>query len=319
MRSAALMLALLTSSTAAHAGRVSVEVLTPAQVDVPTAVHRVAVVDRSAARNAGQALLGTLEGAVTGEGIRGDRDAARDAVQTMIAQLQASPRFEVVLLDASKKELQSSLWDKGMSAELARDLCARRCDGIVSLEAFDSDNNADGVGVRSGRGVATWRFYDGRTGAVLDSERQNTANWGASGGGVLIDMALNNDQVARMGQASAMAYASRIAPTWQWERRKLFGSSRGLRQGLRHAKAGDWAGAIRTWEAVAAQSTGKRKGKAQYNLAVALEAQGELDQAIAMSSIALASLNNGAARRLSLRLRVRQGEADRLDRQLAGR
>ena len=308
MRSIAVLFSLLAASTTAQAGRVTVEVLHPADIDVPQHVVRVAVLDRSAARNAGQLLLGTLEGAVTGEGVQGDRDAARLAVQTMVQQLQASPRFEVVLIDPSRKQKQSSLWAKGLDAKVVRDLCARRCDGIVSLDAFDSDNSASG-GVRSSSATATWRFYDATNGAVVDSLRQDAGAFGPSVQPGLIDMALGNELVANMGEASALDYAARI-----------LGGNAGLRQGRRHAKAGDWAGAVQAWEAVAAGAPSERKrGKALYNLAVAYEAQGQLDKAIATSSEAVATLGNRASRTLSLRLRLRATDALRLEQQLAGR
>ena len=96
MRATVSSAALFLTAATAQAGGVWVEVLSPADVDVPLAVQRVAVIDRSAPANAGQVAYSVVEGLLTGEGPEGDRVDARDAVAAMVAELEASPRFEVV-------------------------------------------------------------------------------------------------------------------------------------------------------------------------------------------------------------------------------
>jgi len=308
----------LAASTSAQAARVQVDVLHPAQVDLPADVIRVAVIDRSGSSNAGQAVLGTLEAAVTGEGIGGDRDAARQAVQTMAGALRASPRFEVVDVRTDRKRVEASLWDKAMSPKAVRALCLDVCDAIVALESFDTDGGADGV-VRSTGAVATWRVYHADNGAILDSERMIAGGRGASVGGPVVDMWLNNRLAGDIGDGTALAYAARIAPTWQQESRRLLGTHRNLRAGIRAAKAGDWSRAVAHWEASVEHGNRRQRGKALFNLAVAAEAQGQLDTAIDLASDADALLTRRAPRDLAVRLRMRSADDDRLKDQLAAR
>lgn len=313
----ALAAPLALTATTSHAAKVDVEVLHPSEIELPDHVRSVIVVDRSRAANAGQALLGALESAVTNEGLRSDRDAARDAVLLMTGVLQASPGLEVVHHDIKRKHLDASLWDKALSPDAARDLCVAPCDAIVSLESFDTDSFADGVRVTGA--VASWRVYDGQTGQILDAERMNLDGVTASSFDFAFDAVLNDNLTDSIGQTAALAYAARITPTWQLEQRRLLGTARGLRAGIRDAKAGHWDGAVAHWTHMAETGNRRQRGKALFNLAVASEAQGDLDQAIALVSDAHATLNRRASRNLSVRLRTRVADDARLQSQLAMR
>ncbi|MFT7519855.1 MAG: hypothetical protein ACI9MC_001999, partial [Kiritimatiellia bacterium] len=280
MRTLTVALMMLSIPLSSQAARVNVEVLKPAQINISQRIQRVAIVDRSGARNAGQAVLGTLEGIATGEGLRADRQAARDAVAEISVVLRDSPRFEVVVLGANSKALRSSLWDKALTPDQVRDLCRNVCDGIVSLEAFDSDSRDSSLAVDSKTAVASWRFYDARSGGAVDAQREHRVGYSPGVGGVVADMAIGNRVVAGIGQRAAIDYAERIAPTWQTEKRRLLGGSKEIKAGRRRAIASDWAGAIDLWSRVARTgATNKIRGKARYNIAVALEAQGQLDRA----------------------------------------
>jgi hypothetical protein len=308
----ALALSLIVVSTAGCPRVARVQVLHAAQVDVPRDIRTVGVIDRSGARNTGQAIIGSLEGLVTGEGIYADRDGRDAAIDAVATTLADSPRFEVVLLNESKKSRKTSLWDAPLTRSDVRKLCGRRCDGIVSLEAFDSDSNTLQVAEKVVEGkvveatvsrevdvLTSWRFYSARTGDVIDAQREARLGraWDATGTSyddALAGLADGRGIVTALGAQAGADYAARVAPTWRWEGRKLLGGSPGLRSGARAAKAGDWAGAERTWRGVVKSSAKpKIRGKAHFNLAVAAEARGDLDTALEHAREAMALLGDG--------------------------
>ena len=84
---------------------VTLRVLEPAAVTVPPQVETVALVDRSRPSNAGEGILGVLEGIVTGEAIGVDTEGRAQALQGLSSGLANSPRFRVVKTITSRHML----------------------------------------------------------------------------------------------------------------------------------------------------------------------------------------------------------------------
>jgi hypothetical protein len=120
------------------------QVLEPSLVTSPPEIRKLAVIDRSRAKNVGQGILGVLEGAVTGEAIGADNAGRSRAMTGLVTGLRNSPRFEAAETFLPKKELESSLFDTELSWGTAKSICKmQECQGIVSLEAFDSDTTTN--------------------------------------------------------------------------------------------------------------------------------------------------------------------------------
>ena len=160
---------------------ITLRMLEPAAVTVPPHVETVALVDRSRPAPAGEGALGVLEGLFTGEAIGVDTEGRARALEGLGAGLNNSPRFRVVRTITSRDEVESSLFDEGLSWGAATELCAAiGCQGIVALEAFDSDSHMDTKverekykddegnwhskavhkAQRTTRVLAAWRLYD---------------------------------------------------------------------------------------------------------------------------------------------------------------
>ena len=171
-----------------------VQVLRPAEIQIVEDIQTVVVIDRAAPRNFGEELLSGVEGLGSGEGILADRESRTAAVQEVINVLTESPRFDVRHVFIDTHEYGSSIWDSPMDPWEVQSLCAiHSCDGVISLDAFDSDtdvfelietldadseaevaaNIATYILRRETNTVATWRFYDGFNGRILDSLREH--------------------------------------------------------------------------------------------------------------------------------------------------
>lgn len=137
-----LCLALALASVGCGAPRVSMRAMSAAAVDIPPEIQRVAVVDRSSAKNAGETALGILEGVVTGEAPLEDNEGRRLAVGALVDTLQAAPRFEVIRPTLTPKEADSSLMDKRWDYKSIVKLCEKHgCDAVIALETFDTDSD----------------------------------------------------------------------------------------------------------------------------------------------------------------------------------
>jgi len=320
---------------------VSLRVLKPASINIPAEIQTVAVIDRSRASNAGQTVLGVLEGGLSGEGIAADNEGRLEAMNAAVAVLSESPRFEVLTPTVTPKEVDSNLFDKPWDYSSVARLCKQYgCDGVIALEAFDSDSRTDNGVIatddskynaessthwasRNTRVVTSWRFYDAHADRTLDQLRaHDEANtWQEEALTVKDAMARlpsQQDTIRRMGSASGSSYARRIAPAYIMVRRTYYGGgSDEMKSARNHVRATDWEGATPIWRDLAQSTTdAKLRGKARFNLAVAAEVRGELARAQDLAKKAAVDLHNGKARRYASALEYRLIEQRRLEEQL---
>ena len=292
---------------------VTLRVLEPAAVTVPPQVETVALVDRSRPSNAGEGILGVLEGIVTGEAIGVDTEGRVQALQGLSSGLANSPRFRVVKTITSREEVESSLFDEGISWGAARDLCAQvGCQGIVALEAFDSDSRVETevererykddegnwhskavhVAERFSHVLVAWRLYDVAGERVIDDLRDHATDktWKGKGdteGEARRHIPSQYDTVTELAFESGEYYAARIAPTWVLVRRAYFaGGDDRLKEAKVHVKADDWPVAREIWLGMAEDPDPKVRGKAEFNLALAAEVEGLLGRAVEWAQLA---------------------------------
>ncbi|MDP6931834.1 MAG: DUF6340 family protein [Myxococcota bacterium] len=330
--------------TTGCAPAIQLTVLEPADVFVPQHIQTVAYVDRSVPKNVGQGVLGAVEGLLTGEGLGVDtqgRHRAGDAVKEV---LQASPRFEVVVPVLSNEQAESSLFDKEMSWKAARAICKEvACQGIVALEAFDSDSlvetrtevvteQVDGREVKKKQWVAqretsvltAWRLYDVQGKVVVDDLRdwKERNTWDARA--ATEEQAIANlpgqaRTVEDMAQRSGKSYGRRIAPTYVIVARRMY--KRGhdsLKIGVEHAMRSEWVRADKQWRKVYEGADPKLKARAAYNMAVDLERQGRLHEALTLAREASRLGDKPRMNNYVRTLQERKRDADKLQQQMGG-
>jgi len=284
--------------------KVYVSVMKPALINVPQQVKTVALINRTIPESK---VANILEGILTAETPGEDKEGANQALIGLNNALLNSPRFEVKLTDVKLKGSGSGgvLPNPLAWSEVEKICQTYSAEAIVSLETYDSDflvtntskivNKTENGQTRKvteyyAKGVATvkmgFRFYDPKLKTIADQYNFTYANtWSASGSNpaaALAGLIMKNVAVNRVSNAAGAVYASRIAPTWVTESRKFYKKSHGntsLSMGFRRAMVRDYAGAEEAWKTVIQTSHGKTAGKAAYNLAVACEIQGKLDEA----------------------------------------
>ncbi|MBT3218722.1 MAG: hypothetical protein HN348_06490 [Proteobacteria bacterium] len=322
--------------------RAYISVLEPADVALPNHIETLAVMDRSRPANAGQGILGTIEGALTGEAIGADREAGREAVRGLVETVEASPRFEVVVPPFDRSE--SNLFDRELSWKTVRRICKDYdAQALVSLEALDSDSwvqedsyvetDTDDHGrevrrkvftaQRETRIMSAWRVYDVRDDSLLDDLRDYAMadTWEAEGHNpaeARQHLPPLFDTVVSVGYESGLAYGRRIAPTWVNVQRSYFGGGDPrMVEAKRHVKADDWEGAESLWREITKEADPKMRGKAEFNTALALEVRGKLHKALEMAKKAAVDLHNFRSRNYITILEMRILDQQRLRDQMA--
>jgi hypothetical protein len=285
------------------APRIRMEVLQPADIYIPQHIQQIAVVDRSRASDAGEAILGAIEAVLTGEDIGADRMGRSEAISAVTSTLAGSPRFEIVQVAVDD---DSGLFADSLDWQTARRLCQPEvCQGIVALEALDSDSSISHSTRREtktddqGRErsvqvheasqetwvLTAWRFYDVEKRRVLDDLRDYDSRQTWSGEGATKDEALSklpdqSDAVVSVSRQAGELYARRVAPTYVWVSRTFYGRrDEALSAARPLAKAGSWDRAVALWEPLLRSEDPALRGRALYNLALHAEVVGDLERA----------------------------------------
>ena len=323
---------------------VTIEVLQPAEVDIPENVKVLAVIDRSRAGGFGPdgAAAGTWEAMTTAN----PHDRGRERVLSgVIRILDSSPRFEVVVPTADPRTLRENVFDHELTWIVAQQLCRSvGAQGLLSLEAFDSESsrdvdreveeftNDDGQTVRTvvfrarqtARVVAKWRIYDVAGEALLDELSGHTLEdyWDTESNKkqeALDGLPKMPEVILNMSEQLGAEYGARVAPSWIWVTRRYYaGGDPKLRNAKFSVLVDDWDGAEEEWRAVAENSESDVRGRAEFNVAVALERQGRLRKALLWAKKAELSLGNGRARAYVRTIQQRIEDHQRLRQQMRG-
>lgn len=338
-------LALVLTGLTACMPSTRLQVLQPAEVNMPAEVQRIGIIDRSAPKNVGQHVLGAIEGLFTGEDIGGDRAAADEAIAAVADMLVASPRFDAVLPLKDVKWHDSDVFDRAMEPGRVGELCAAyEVDALVALEAIDSDTtdtvetrmeettDADGNAIvqkkfdatRDTTVLTSWRTYSDKVAwTVLDEQRDvaSTRSWtetGDSRSEATDQLPSSGDTVAWVGRASGEAYGRRIAPNFIWVTRSYYGAGDDRLKAARdHVRIGQWDQATEIWSSMTEDPDTKIAGKALHNLATAAEVRGELELAKVLATEAAATFGAGVIRDYVYTIDARIRDAARLEGQMA--
>jgi len=328
----------LVALSAACAPSVRVPVLQPAMVAIPADVRTIGIIDRSAPANAGEGILGTIEGVLTGEGILADREGAAESLTTLTYVLGESPRFEIVTPSLDGREAHTGIFDDVLDHRTVAKICRQAgCDALLALESFDTDSalSIDGNPIdprqiytevtvaRDTRVLTAWRLYDADEDRILDEVRgwERSQSWDQYGD--TLDEALRQlpspqDTAREVGGWLGDDYARRIAPTWVDVSRDYYGGGDPrLKEAKYYVQARDWDGATEIWEVVALDPDPKVAGKASFNLALASEIDGDLRQALEHAKKAAVDLHNGKSRDYVWILESRIRDQAKLEAQLA--
>jgi hypothetical protein len=315
---------------------VSVSFVEPADIGLPADVETVLVVNRSLPRNAGESILNAGESLATNEGFDADYGTSLVALDALASVLGETDRFEVLQLNIDGKRVDTSLFDKPLDARTAIKLCKRHdCDAVIALDALDTDtiNRVIGekvageppsfTGTADASIGATFRVYDGDTGAVLDTSkvhRHTSAETTSERRDEAMAVFGRNGQLQNhLARTVGNTYGERISPHIVSVQRGWYAvGSPELRKAALFAKADNWDRAARIWTKILDSEDAHDIAKARHNLAVHNELQGNLKKARNLASRAERTLSRPKTQGYSLAISERIADAEELERQMAG-
>lgn len=320
----------------------SLQVLRPADVTLPDHVQKFVLVDRSRPDKKHQAT-NILEGVFTGEGLFADKYGAQDCLEGLRSTLMENPRFAATVADTVKVYgTGTSRIAPALDWTRVESICKLYgADALVTLETFDSNSNLTNAIVpvqqRANDGstitvnefhakarvnvMSTWRVYDVKTKSIIDEFTQSSDQMfegvGRNEAEATGKLPAKQNMVSRAGVHAGNEYGFRIAPQWIWVTRDYY-TKKGdeMKMAGRYARANQWDKAADIWEKKASGSDRKTAGRASYDMAVAAEVNGNLEQALDWAKKSYTQFGNRHASAYIYTIEQRIIERDRLREQM---
>jgi len=319
----------------------SVNVLKPAQITVPSNIKTLAVVNRSLPGK-GSHLGNIVEGVLSGEGLFVDREASGRTVNGVADALLSSPRFKITVPNGIDiKGTGTSKFAEPLEWSKVKEICKEySADALILLETFDSNVGRSmtskektkkkddqtitymeytahlDIGIEAG-----WRIYYQAKNKIVD---QNVfvdhMHW--NGVGLSEEEAKRKLPISRLaikdaGYFAGKQYAVRISPLWVWVSRSYYKKGNDDFVSAKfNVKAQEWDKAKELWMKNINDPDIKIKGYAAYNLALEAEVQGDLDVALDWAKKSYSDFRNRKALSYSRVLQQRIYDQARLKEQM---
>jgi hypothetical protein len=283
----------------------SLSVKEPAPVSIPSDIKSVAVVNRSQASNATQGI-DAVHKALSLESNDLQKAGALSSMNGLSDELMKNERFvEVKPLKIDLRSYGAGIFPSALQWDSVEKICRENnVDALFSLELFDAESkiNYAATPTNVNLGIANlpaiqhnvnmmttvktgWRIYDPANRVILD-EYVLGRDISSSASGInpaVAASALNGriEAVKEVGTQAGQAYAARILPYWIRVSRDYFvRGDDNFATATRKARSGNWDGAAEIWKQETKNPDGKLAGRAEYNMAIISEINGDLDGAI---------------------------------------
>lgn len=335
----------LLGSTVSCMRNVSMNAMRPAEITFPSDINTLLLVDRTKFEKNG---LNILEGLLTGELPGSDRSALEEAMSAFQSQLRNTPRFEVKRSpETFFGNSITAAFPAPMSWNDIEELCKKYdTDAVVAVELFDTDfiitNGkrmvektverdgekrkvkvpeffAEGIGnVKMG-----FRVYDPAGKSVIDQQLfTETHTWEATGNSLkdaAAHLIARQEATKFVSNRAAADYAFKIAPMPIRITREFYAKKKRipeLETGTRMADVNDWEGAMQTWKGAIPYASVKDAGKLSYNVAIAYEVLGDMQEAQNWASKSYVEYGNKKARAYRSILASRALQEERVRQQM---
>lgn len=333
--------------TSCSVSQTSLQVLVPADISVSQEIKHVGIINRSLPAKRSK-FVNILEGFVSGETIMGDHIGSEYCQRGLAETLNNSPRFSAVIIQGEGlKGTGTRIFPRPLSWERVEQICKKyRVDALISLETFDSNidiridkrmikkkvkdkKTKEKIKIKVPRYYAKlyidvnsgWKIYEPRNKSVVDAnvyrDRKVWNTVGDTKKEARRKLPQKREAINLAGHFSGIQYGARISPTWIDVSRTYY--TKGcpeFKEAFRYIKTGNWEEAVSIWKTVLENPDKKIAGRAAFNIAVAAEVRGELQEAYRWAHRAYTRYGNKAAYRYMRTLSLRLEESKRLDEQL---
>lgn len=324
---------------------VGINSMRPAEITFPSYVNTLLLVDRTKFDNN---PVNVIESILTGELPGADRAAAQEAITTLQQTLLSSPRFKVI---RASEVLPGNSITQAFPDALAwnkiETLCSQyKTEAVVALEIFDSNfivtsgtrkkkKTIEEKGIKKeievdeyyAGGVANVkigiRLYDPKPKSIVDQQLvTKTKRWEATGNNItdaITKLIQKTDATLAVSRMAGQDYAYKISPMPIQLSRQYYNKGKNSEQvaaGARRAEVNDWQGALITWENALKNASSKDASRLCYNIAVAYEVLGDMENAKKYAARSYVDYGNKKGKSYTAMLEYRQRDEELSDKQM---
>jgi len=299
----------------------SLSVMQPAPVTIPSNIKNVGIVDRSRASD-GNKTINAIHHVVSLETTGLLVAGAKASISGLTDELMKNNRFtEVKPLPAiDLRTFGAGVLPSSLSWDTVERICRENnLDALFSLEFFDTESKLSYAAIPASihTGIANipaveqrvnmltlvktgWRIYDPSSRNILD-EYLISKDIQLSGKSInplaaVAPLAGRAEAVKQVANQAGQTYAYRIVPYWIRVSRYYYtGGDNNFVVARRMAQTGNWDGAAKIWQQETTLSNGKLAGRACYNMAIISEIHGDVDIAIQWAQKAYENYNTPLA------------------------
>ncbi len=299
----------------------NISVLRPASIDIPKDTKKIIVLNNTLLRNKSNKAI--VEGILTGEQIFGDKNASIACVNSLTKTINNSKMYTA----SYRGEIEVLNFDRSVNWEAVIDICNKEnAELIVALDFFDTNSGLGAKvlgGVNQVEGTAHFSIYYPSQKLIIsdyvvkDYKATGAASPSMNPLAVINDVVVKGELLKEVGETVGIKAGSEIVPTWIWVNRMFYkGGGKDLRFTKRLIRSGNWDMAEQKLIELTGSIKDRRVRKANYNLALVKEAQGDLDAALKYAETAALMFNDKHAPAYVQILKMRQNDEARLTYQL---
>lgn len=273
-------------------------------VQLPEHIRSIGIADRSRPQDDGGKALNVVEGVLTGEGIREDRNGANACIAGATVQLNMDQLVAAKSLDSlSLQGASGAVMPLPLTWNEVSAICQQQgVDGLLVLEIFDTDQAGSKTGyaanqvvsiVKTGNAIPAppptnsavfvkmaWRLYDPQSQLILDEIRMSD-QFGVNGSPYDLGDFAKRDAIQQSAYIGGRSYCSRFFPTWMYVNRPYYRRpGPDLEMATRYAQMNDFEAAMEGWATATESHKRKIAGRACYNLAIGYEIRGDIQSAL---------------------------------------
>ncbi|HSH67955.1 MAG TPA: DUF6340 family protein [Bacteroidia bacterium] len=319
---------------------ITLRVMNPAPVTIPSYVKNVGIVNRSIPGEE-DVVLNTIHKINSLDYTNLNKEGSEEAIKGLQDALTETSKFSLIKsLDLKLKSPGAGIFSSPLSWIEIEKICRENnLDALIILELFDNDVKVAPIAppkdlsnplavvssIQQQVNITTtvktgWRIYDPKSKLILDEySTGDQINYTGAGGNLLQTaeaIVSRKEAVKKLSNQLGYLYVNRMLPYWLNVRRDYYvkGSSN-FKIAKRKAQTGNWEQAGKLWEQETKNAHAKIAGRAYYNMAIINEINGNTDVAIEWAQKSYEDYNNRLALKYVNVLKYRKLQNNRLNQQ----
>lgn len=301
----------------------TISVVEPAIIHIPSNVKRVGIINRSIPKNSGDRVVDILDKVLSAEGLELDKEGAEKTIESFSVELNSRNKFsEVVIIKDSDIETTGlRVFPSSLSWEVVQKICSEyNLDGLYELSFYDTDATVNIEAQKAEREVPIlgdiplinqkitiitdikcgWRYYNPKDAIIQDefvmNERVVSSSQSVNPAKTAEAIVGRKQQVLDMSRIIGENYAYRSLPVRLRVRRLYYvDGTENFEKGQRLARTGQWQEAAKLWEKEVKNPDPEIAGRACYNMGIINEINGDLKGAHEWASKSYVEYENDLA------------------------